>query len=304
MIEIYRDTKKIKYQANNGLYHLIQQIDELVQRCAERAYNRYALDNDNPKQMLWSEEINRYLRGEKWLWMNMRYGYAVEEMVNQELSAQNNVAAHGYRLQLQATHGSTRPDIVIMNFYNSEVAWLDITSENNAGHIYRKDGSGWNTTEFVAELLYETFDINKLRDSDDIGIGVRARTLSVSRKASIRKSHLINHMVFKLNYALATFCETENQSKAMLAQSMEQAFNCEFKGYRKHPAIKSMLKKYLEIHTSSHYADLIRSLLNSYYQNDRQDLALAMRFISDSYDYEQEMQRIYCDNDNFDDYLA
>lgn len=304
MIEIYRDTHRIKSQLNNYLYNLIQQIDTLVQLYADKAYNISSLNYNNPKQRNWLEKIQKYCNGEGTLFMYAYYGYAVEEMVNQDLSSHYTTATNGYRVQLQVTHGSTRPDIVIVDRDNNEVAWLDITSENSAGHIYNKDGSGWDTTEFVAELLYETFDISKLRNSDEVGIGVRARTLSVARKASIRQNNLIKHLRYKLNIALYEFDQIYPASKSLIASTIEQAFDCSFIQHRKHPAIKSMLKKYLENYPNSYYTDLIRSILNDYYKSDRQDLALAMRFISDSYEREQEYQRTFYNFDDSFDFLA
>lgn len=304
MIEIYRDTQKISSQFNNWLYDLIRQIDVLVQQYADKAYNISALDYSNPKQRNWLEKIQKYCNGEGTLLMYAYYGYAVEEMVNQDLSSHYTTATNGYRVQLQVTHGSTRPDIVIVDRHNNEVAWLDITSENSAGHIYNKDGSGWDTTEFVAELLYETFDISKLRNSDEVGIGVRARTLSVARKASIHQNHLRNHLISKLNIALYEFNQVYPASKSLVASTIEQAFDCCFTEHRKHPVIKSMLKKYLENCPYSSYTDLIRSILNDYYKSDRQDLALAMRFISDSYEREQEYQKTFYNFDDSEDFLA
>lgn len=304
MIEIYRDTHKIKSQPNNLLYNLIKQIDILVQQYADKAYNISALDYNNPKQRKWLEKIEQYCNDEIVLYMNASYGYAVEEMVNQELRARYNTAVHGYKVELQVTHGCTRPDIVITDRYRNEVAWLDITSENSAGHIYSKDGSGWRTKGFVAELLYESFDISKLRNSDDDGTGTRIKALSAARKASMHQRHLINHLESKLNIALFGFSQKYPESKSEVASNIVWAFDYSFTEHRKHPAIKSMLKKYLEYFPDNCYADLIRSILDDYYMYDRQDLALAMRFISGSYAQEQEDQRIYWSYDELDDFLA
>lgn len=307
MIEIYRDTYRIKSQQNNQLYNLIKQIDILVQQYADKAYNVSALDYNNPKQRNWLEKIEQYCNNGQVLLMNAYYGYSVEEMVNQELRARYNTAINGYNVELQVTHGNTRPDIVITDRRRIEVAWLDITSEKSAGHIYDKDGSGWRTKGFVAELLYESFDISKLRNSDDDGTGTRIKALSAARKASMHQRHLINHLESKLNIALFYFSQKYPESKSEVAANIGWAFDYSFTEHKKHPAIKSMLKKYLEYFPNSSNADLIKSILNDYYSNDRQDLALAMRFISKSYAQEQENQRIYFnynDSDDLNDFLA
>lgn len=294
MIEIYRDTCKIRTDSQySALYGIIQKIDVLVQEYADRAYNLSALNYSNPKQKNFVDSAQCYFKNGIIGFMCTYYGYVVEELVNLELMSHTGAMEGGYRVELQATHGSTRPDIVIKDFSGKERAWLDITSENSAGHIYRKDGSGWRDTDFVAELLYPTFNVKCLRNSDDVGIGIRIRAISVSRKASIRQYHLVSHLKSKLSVALRIFSEKYPVDKSTLAAVIESAFGVRFEEYRKHPAIKSMLKKYLECCPYSDYVPLIRQILNSYYNNDRQDLLLAMRFITKSYEKEQEKNEIY-----------
>ena len=69
------------------------------------------------------------------------YGYAVEEYVNLSIASGEPSVPAGYRVRLQVTHGGTRPDIVILNSSNTEIAWLDITNQSSVGHIYNKAGN-------------------------------------------------------------------------------------------------------------------------------------------------------------------
>ncbi|MYU48182.1 hypothetical protein GTV15_17095 [Streptomyces sp. SID7803] len=58
-----------------------------------------------------------------------------------------------FSVAMQVTHGNTRPDVVLQ-LDGREVAWYDITSAKSLGHIFEKDGSGWRTKPYVAEIAY------------------------------------------------------------------------------------------------------------------------------------------------------
>lgn len=300
MIEIYRDAQKISNHPNHALYDIVKRIDSVVQQCADRAYNLNVLNTDNPKQRNWYEKLNCYLSGYQTIFMPAFYGYAVEEMVNITIQPHCVNWINGYKIRLQVTHGSTRPDIVIINRKGTELVWLDITSQGSAGHIWTKDGSGWYTVPFVAELLYDSFNPELIRDSDESGIGIRAGALNTSRIASIKNRNLIEHMLKCMNVGLLKLSEEDRISKSTVAAAFEAAFEYALPLYRKHPAIKSMLIKYLEIRPE---ADFARYLLKNYYKKDRQDVSMALNFISDSYSNSREKD-IYVYYDDSDDILA
>jgi hypothetical protein len=82
-----------------------------------------------------------------------RYGYAIETLATGMFMSADH---KGYAVSTQVTQGSTRPDFVIMNSKKSkEIAWLDVTSSASIGHIYNKQGGGWKTRPYVAEILYD-----------------------------------------------------------------------------------------------------------------------------------------------------
>ncbi|WP_437758526.1 eCIS core domain-containing protein [Sorangium sp. So ce1389] len=81
-----------------------------------------------------------------------RYGYAVETIATGTLESHN---INPYRFRFQVAHGHTRPDIVVVDGEDREVAWIDITSEGSAGHIEKKQGAGWQRRDYVAEVRYD-----------------------------------------------------------------------------------------------------------------------------------------------------
>lgn len=288
MIEIYRDTYKIKKIPGNPLYQIIQRIDQEVVDCADRAYNLHSLDTYAPKQNLWKQEAENYLQqGKHSFTIYTSYGSAVEEMVSQFIKANYQKPVNGYIVLLQVRHGYTIPDIVITDLDDTELVWLDITSNAAAGHIWDKDGSGWNTTAFVAELLYVSLDLNKIRYSDVPGIGFRAQALSLSRKAFIYQQHLKDHLSDKLIGVMFIIQHRDLVTKSQIADIMEAEFKTSFSAV-KHPAIKSLFKKFIEYFPNSQYCNMAKAILNMYYKNDRQDFALAMRFLSASYDVKRQ----------------
>ena len=72
------------------------------------------------------------------------------------------VAGGGLNVILQAKRGNSRPD-VILQFENTEIAWLDITSSASEGHIYDKDHDGWLGTPYVTEVTYSPLKLTELK---------------------------------------------------------------------------------------------------------------------------------------------
>lgn len=103
----------------------------------------------------WVNCFNEYLSsGEIPAFFYARYGYAIETLATLFFKSQGHL---GYKVENQETYGSTRPDFVIRSG-STDVAWLDITSSASAGHIFSKQGGGWNSRPYVAEILYDMPD--------------------------------------------------------------------------------------------------------------------------------------------------
>lgn len=111
---------------------------------------------------------------------------------------------------------------------------------------------------------------------------------------------MIEHMLKCMNVGFLKLSEEDSISKSTVAAAFEAAFEYALPSYRKHPAIKSMLIKYLEIRPE---ADFARYLLKNYYKKNRQDVSLALNFISDSYSNSRKKD-IYVYYDDSDDILA
>ncbi len=294
MIEIYRDRDNIEKTPGHSLYHIIQAIDCELEDCAERAYNLSALDTGKPKQNLWIRDAGFYLNnGISGFSMYTSYGSAVEEMVNLFIDVHYPFFVNGYRVRTQIRHGNTIPDIVIEDANGTEVAWLDITSSSSAGHIWNKDGSGWDTTDFVAELLYDTLDFTKITYGASSGIGARSRALSLSRRASVHQQHLKQHLHDRLIAAMDLIISENSVTKSVIARDMETAFYVNFPSNIKHPSIKSLFKKFNEENSAGFYNNTAREILRQFYKNDSQDLMAAMKFLSASYNEQQEREAMY-----------
>ncbi|MFE9635789.1 DUF4157 domain-containing protein [Streptomyces sp. NPDC006463] len=85
-------------------------------------------------------------------------GYAIESLATKVFLTERKswtgpASGLKFSVAMQVTHGNTRPDVVLQ-LDGSDVAWYDITSAKSLGHIFEKDGSGWQTKPYVAEIAY------------------------------------------------------------------------------------------------------------------------------------------------------
>lgn len=112
----------------------------------------------------WSEEWSNYADGDESNagMVPAMVGYAVESISTKLL----NNPSPGRELKpiLQATRGQTRPDIVLRRG-GTDVAWLDITADSSKGHILNKEGGGWSTKPYVAELLYPSVTAKSISEN-------------------------------------------------------------------------------------------------------------------------------------------
>lgn len=100
-----------------------------------------------------------------------KFGYAVEEYVNLVIRRGGTPYSDEFSVNTQCRYGRTIPDIVIRKIYiddntgaqsETDVAWLDITSDGSVGHIMKKRGSGWRTKDIVIELVYPSMEVRQL----------------------------------------------------------------------------------------------------------------------------------------------
>ncbi|WP_199188253.1 eCIS core domain-containing protein [Deinococcus arcticus] len=103
---------------------------------------------------LWKARWDDYLQYGAADLMHAAFGYVIESYVSHDHSGFKPAAPDGYAVSTQVAAGSTRPDLVLSDKAGRQVAWLDITAANSAGHIHQKAG-GWNFNHLsVAETVY------------------------------------------------------------------------------------------------------------------------------------------------------
>ncbi|WP_328923655.1 DUF4157 domain-containing protein [Streptomyces sp. NBC_00190] len=112
----------------------------------------------------WSEQWQEYLqatpakKAEIAAMVPAMAGYAIESLATKVFLTERKswtgpASGLTFSVAMQVTHGNTRPDVVLQ-LDGSDVAWYDITSAKSLGHIFEKDGSGWQTKPYVAEIAY------------------------------------------------------------------------------------------------------------------------------------------------------
>ncbi|OIJ93037.1 hypothetical protein BIV25_26080 [Streptomyces sp. MUSC 14] len=112
----------------------------------------------------WAEQWQEYLRAapakkaEIAALVPAMAGYAIESLATKVFLTERKswtgpASGRTFSVAMQVTHGNTRPDVVLQ-LDGSDVAWYDITSAKSLGHIFEKDGSGWKTKPYVAEIAY------------------------------------------------------------------------------------------------------------------------------------------------------
>ncbi|MGG1516340.1 hypothetical protein ABE504_13050 [Paenibacillus oryzisoli] len=148
------------------------QVDENHQ--ALSAVNEFADALDEAVQNAWRLVVSRPLKDEEivdgytqrwadqWKLLDMSTvnlvpamaGYAIESIATKLFMP----PVYGdLMIELQATRGNTRPDIVL-TYMGHDIAWFDITADNSQGHIQDKNGAGWQNKPFVAEICYPSVD--------------------------------------------------------------------------------------------------------------------------------------------------
>jgi hypothetical protein len=282
-IQIFNNRSDI-YPTDTHLFEAVNKIFSFVCEASEIAYNRSALQISNPKLRNWAFAIDEYFQGKTGVhFMNATYGYAVEEIVNIKLKPLSIFGINGYVVLLQAKHGNTIPDIVLKKDYK-EVAWLDITSERNVGHIYKKNGDGWKTAPFVAELLYPSLDLTRLRTANEESLGTRAHALNIYRQNSIYEKKVEAYFYHKFIAAMESIRNISEIEPASVALAIENSFEVTFPENRKHPAIKSMLQRFIANYPNSNTTTFCKWILShNYYVKSAQDRWSANNYILRSY---------------------
>ncbi|MDA3644773.1 hypothetical protein LZ318_24380 [Saccharopolyspora indica] len=110
--------------------------------------------------------------------VHARFGYAVEAVVQSWLETDkklDHLLPDGYTIDFQVGSGNTRPDIRLLDSSKKAIAWFDVTSTEQVNHVLKKDGSGWTTKDYVAEVMYPKLDLSNLSPSDSGPAGAAKR---------------------------------------------------------------------------------------------------------------------------------
>lgn len=228
--------------------------------------------------------------------MYMQYGYAVEEYVNIEINSGALPPPCGYRISTQESHGSTRPDYVIRSSAGAMgddfQAWLDLTSVHSSGHILGKDGAGWRSKSFVAELFYSPLNLSNISMAGDYSIAQRARLNSAIRRQEMRQRQLTEYMVCCANKALGklysilsrvTDAPQNTISMVQIALIFEEEFHKSLMSILNHQQIvKGILVEYMTA-PQNYYHTTARYVIFQFYSQIHSNKADAMRYVRDSY---------------------
>ena len=164
-------------------------LHELVLEAAKKCLTPLSLDPGLAFFKRWQETATAYLidNNDK-AFLHARYGYAVETYVNEKLSTLAGSLPFGYSVHKQVTFGGSRPDVVVRNGVQKDLAWFDITSEDSQGHIYLKYHRGWKDRPYVAEITYPALDL----DAISSGAQLTEEQIRLAQKARVqryRESH-------------------------------------------------------------------------------------------------------------------
>lgn len=300
-VRVHNDT--LEKDVSKVIHKYAEEVARAVDKAADDLYmiDNYA-DTGNAKFQEWYDAARLFLdTGSKSDFIYARYGYAVEEYVNSEISSKKIMPPRGYKVSLQVTHGGTRPDIVVMTEENEELAWMDITSSSSEGHIFNKAGN-WETARgYIAELLYTDLDLSRICRGSSIASNRAPRIL---RAAALMNRRYMDHMRSCLFRVLRRAHSEESfqaLSFADFARLIEEYFEIGLPAHYKHPIIHSMLKMYIDDPISLRKDDAGRWLTE--YRSGRvsRDKAAAMSYITDSYNKDDKFIELVDNTPESDD---
>ena len=255
-------------------------IDQRVKQARTQALNWPDLENERGHLKRWHKVAGEYCANPDGIqdFVHSSFGYAVETLACREL----NHEEEGLTVSLQVNAGATRPDIVLsIPGDGPEVAWIDVTATQSAGHIFNKGGGGWNTKPYVAEVLYPSLDkaeiLTGMENPVVREIGVfKHQQQRVREDERLQYADLMREEVGKFQKENGYYDTTGNQQKKMkktkdflknsLGVSFGQYSTIELKGFIKelgfdpgHFGMKAnktpLLKKGKKFSTKDRYTD-------------------------------------------------
>ncbi|MCD1257434.1 hypothetical protein B5M42_001105 [Paenibacillus athensensis] len=157
----YKDVEKIAAYRDR-ITRFAAEVDRFVTQAREESVQWHSFDgNPNAHLQNWFAIADAYLRDPDTQpdLIHARFGYAIETLACQRIGN-----FEGLTVEMQYAEGHTRPDIVVFDG-DFQVAWLDITSSQSAGHIQGKSGAGWKKRPFVYEILYNPLNMQEILEA-------------------------------------------------------------------------------------------------------------------------------------------
>lgn len=146
--------------------------------------------NDTGYLGRWEREYSRFAETNEKKWLYTSYGYAIEQLTTDDLASTENLLPAGHVVRSQVAHGHTRPDFVVLDDQDVEVAWIDVTSDSpsSSGHITRKQSSSWKSKPYVFEVRYPPLDVLKLGSAtlSEGAIALRKKKAKAAKQAGER----------------------------------------------------------------------------------------------------------------------
>lgn len=270
MKKVYRNTIREDSNTWGKLNDFLSCLEKRVEYWSEYVYVLSNLENlDNRKLQLWKTAASDYLEnGNIDDFIYTKYGYAVEEAVNLEFQSYTG----DFQIDIQATHGSTRPDIVVSTRTGECLAWLDITSEGSTGHINKKSGSGWHQAPLVAEVLYKKLNLTSIKQSGDNSIAKRTKGVRVARQLHQQQDEFNQHMVRCVDKSIFNLLSKGliTLTRKDIANELTKKFKCSFQTNYTFPVIKSLFLEYCN-QPDAAYTDFAHKIIRYFFQDDSQD---------------------------------
>ncbi len=277
---------KYRFNGDEKIERFLVWLDSRVTFWSKYAYNIGNLNTGNSKLKLWVQAASDYLDGKGvGDFIYTRYGYAVEELTNIDLLSYTYNLDPDYRVELQVTAGSTRPDIVV---YKNDIncAWIDITSKKSEGHIMKKAGDGWKSMPVVAEVMYPELDVTSITATGSDTVAGRSAAWRVMRRKSEKENEIFNYMVGNVDRSMMYITDKARYSALTakdVADILENYFKIPFQPNYKHPIVKSILQMYVD-RPNAACEHFVRETVLPMYKDAGQNKAQALDYIHRCYE--------------------
>lgn len=240
-------------RADDSFNTFLDALSVVVERTAEQALDVDTLP-DTPMVENFRDAVAAYQGADRRQvppFLYARYGYVVEELVNQQIAAgalhpylPPAPGGHRYAIKVQGGRGTTRPDVIVELWGPAagdkrDVAWFDISSSTRSdqgGTLHIDDKTGWDRRAFAGEAQYPTLDPLRLGTGTmSPAEGVLLRNRLKRFEAQVRR----RHEKIDQGIALAKRArdgESHVRQREHVEESLAALFHPAFEGHKLTPA--------------------------------------------------------------------